>query len=166
MKYSGAAAAGRCFVIAAFVLHFVMGNVGAAQEHPAGRLDVLRSQLGLEKRNVVEANLVLTKAEADAFWPIYDDYQAELAVLHERLVAVSRAYAAEYDAGTITDARAVELLDEAIAIDEAEIDLRKRTTQRLKTAIPGIEAARYLQIENRIHLAAKLELAEEIPLVE
>jgi hypothetical protein len=144
-----------------------LGSAAAlAQDHVVKSMDVLREHLDVDKRQVVEANLVLTDAQADAFWPIYDGYQAELGALHERLARVVREYAAAHADGTITDARAVTLLDEAIAIDAAEVELRKRAAERLRAAIPGIEAARYLQIENKVHTVVKLELAEEIPLVE
>lgn len=158
-----------CAVLASSLL---LGDLGSAlaqdqdQDPVARSMDVLREHLDVDKKSVVEANLVLTKEQAQTFWPIYDEYQIELATLHERLGRVMRDYAAAYDGGTITNAQASALLDEAIAIDEAEVALRKATARRLKTVIPGIEAARYLQIENRIHAVLKVDLAEEMPLVE
>jgi hypothetical protein len=144
----------------------LLGFVAFAQKDTASSMDVLREQLGVDKRHVVDANLVLTESQATQFWPIYDEYQAELGVLHERFARVVREYAAAYDAGTLTNAYAVELLDEAIAVDEAEVELRKTYARRLKRVIPGIEAARYLQIENKIHAVVKFDLAENIPLAE
>jgi hypothetical protein len=153
----------RSLALAALAL---LGFVALAQKDTASSMDVLREQLGVDKRHVVDANLVLTESQAKQFWPIYDEYQAELGVLHERFARVVREYAAAYDTGTLTNAYAVELLDEAIAVDEAEVELRKAYARRLKGVIPGIETARYLQIENKIHAVVKFDLAESIPLAE
>ena len=55
-----------------------------AQELSASSMDVLRDQLGLDKKAVVEANLILTESQAASFWPIYEEYQRELGAIDAR----------------------------------------------------------------------------------
>jgi hypothetical protein len=132
----------------------------------ASSMDVLREQLDLDKRTVVEANLILTESQAASFWPIYEEYQRELGAIDARLVKVVNEYVERYVNGSITDAIARRLIGEAIAVDEAEVALRKKTLQKLDGVIPAVEAARYLQIENKIRAVVKFDLGDAIPLGE
>lgn len=66
----------------------------------------------------------------------------------------------------LTDAEAVKLTHEAIAIDEAEAKARRDTATRLQAILPGKKAARYLQIESKIRAGVRYELAANVPLVE
>jgi hypothetical protein len=129
-------------------------------------MDVLRAQLDLDKRAVVADNLVLTETAAAAFWPIYEDYQRELRAIDEQIVRLVNEYAEAYGNDSVTDAMAKRLLDESLALDEAEIALRKRYAMRLAGVVPAIEAARYLQIERKIRAVVEFDLSERIPLVE
>jgi len=141
--------------------------VGArAQGLDASSMDVLRKELELDKKDVIKANLVLTDAEAAKFWPVYENYQKELQAIDERVVRLVNEYADSYKAGSVSDTQAQRFIREAIAVDEAEVALRKRTARRLEGAIPAIEAARYLQIENKIRAVIMFDLADLVPLVE
>ena len=137
-----------------------------AQELTASSMDVLREQLDLDKKAVVEANLVLTESQAAAFWPIYEEHQRELEAIDARVVKLVNDYVDKYVSGSITDAIARRMIGEATALDEAELALRKKTLAKLDGAVPAIEAARYLQIENKIRAVVKFDLADAIPLVE
>ena len=137
-----------------------------AQELAASSMDVLRAQLDLDKRVVVEENLVLTEAQAAAFWPIYEEYQRELRAIDDDVVSLVNEYVDAYSKSAVRDATAKRLLDRSLALDEAEIRLRKRYAARLVQVIPPIEAARYLQIERKIRAVVEFDLADRIPLVE
>ncbi|RPI62831.1 MAG: hypothetical protein EHM50_03250, partial [Lysobacterales bacterium] len=133
------------------------------QELTASSMDVLRDQLDLDKKAVVEANLILSESQAAAFWPIYEEYQRELAAIDEQLVKLVNEYADKYVQGSITDAIARRMIGEATALDEAEVALRKKTLLKLDGVVPAIEAARYLQIENKIRAVVRFDLADAIP---
>lgn len=155
------------FRVAAVIGLTMLGaNFAFAQDLEVSSMDVLRAQLDLDKRVVVEENLVLSESAAAAFWPIYEEYQRELRAIDERVVRLVNDYAEAFDNESITDATAKRLLDESLALDEAEVTLRKRYAERLAGVIPAIEAARYLQIERKIRAAVEYELADRIPLVE
>jgi len=153
--------------LAAFTLgmSLVCAEPTQGQELTAGSMDALRAQLDLDKRGVVEANLILTESQAAGFWPIYEEYQRELEAIDARVVKLVNEYVDNYKNGTITDALARRMIGEATALDEAEVALRKKTLMKLDGVVPAIEAARYLQIENKIRAVVKFDLAETIPLV-
>jgi hypothetical protein len=60
---------------------------------------------------------------------------------------------------------ATQLTNEALAIDQDEVTMRKSYQARLNRALSGKKVARYLQIENKIRAAIRYELADGIPLV-
>jgi hypothetical protein len=128
-------------------------------------MQILRDKLKADKKVLVAANMQLTDAEANAFWPIYDAYQNDLKAINARLGNAILAYADAYKAGPISDGAAKKFLDEAIAIDDAEAKLRKDYAAKLTQAIPAAKAARYLQIESKIRAAIRYEMAAAIPLV-
>ena len=154
--------------LAAFTLgtSLLSANSAHGQELTTSSMDVLREQLDLDKKDVVEGNLLLTDSQAAAFWPIYDDYQKELAAIDARLVKLVNEYREKYVSGSITDVIARRMIGEALALDEAEVALRKKTVMKLDAMVPPIEAARYLQIENKIRAVVRFDLADAIPLVE
>jgi hypothetical protein len=129
-------------------------------------MQILREKVKADKKALVAANMQLTDSEARVFWPIYDQYQNDLKAINERLAKAIVAYANAYNAGPVQDATAKNLLEESIAIDAAEVDLRGAYAARLTAAIPAAKAARYLQIESKVRAAIRYELASNIPLVE
>ena len=138
----------------------------AQDKSGAANMEILRQKIKADKKLVVAANMQLSDAEAKTFWPIYDAYQADLHMLNQRLGKLIVEYAQAYNKGTVPDATAKKLLNEALAIEEAEVKLKRSYVPKLEQVMPGMKVARYLQIENKIRSIIKYELAAEIPLVE
>ena len=137
-----------------------------AQGASTTNMEILRQKIKADKKLVVAANLQLTDAEGKAFWPVYDGYQQELERLNQRMTAMIESYATVYNKGPIANDVAKKLLDEAVAIDDAEAKSKTALAPKVLGALPATKAARYIQIENKIRAAIRYELAEGIPLVE
>ena len=99
-------------------------------------MQILLDKVKADKKVVVAANMTLTESEAKAFWPIYDAYQKDLQAINERLGKTILAYADAYNNKSLTDAQAKQLTQEALAIDQDEITLRKTYATRLEGMIP------------------------------
>ena len=137
-----------------------------AQEQTSDtNMQILLDKVKADKKLVVAANLELSDADGKAFWPIYEAYQKDLEVINDRLSKTILAYADAYNKSTLTDAQAKQFSDEALAIDQDEIAMRKTYAGRLSRVLPGKKAARYLQVENKIRAAIRYQLAAGIPLV-
>ena len=137
-----------------------------AQTTSTTNMDILRQKVKADKKLVVAANLQLTDAEGAAFWPVYDAYQKDLQQLNQRMGAMVVAYANAYNKGPVANDVAKKLLDEALAVDDAEAKLRASYAPKILGTLPATKAARYIQIENKIRAAIRYELAAGIPLVE
>jgi len=137
-----------------------------AQDKPADtNMQILLDKVKADKKLVVAANMDLTDAEGKGFWPIYEAYQKDLQGINDRLGKTILAYADAYNNKTLTDAQALQFTNEAIAIDQDEVTLRKTYAAKLSGVLPAKKAARYLQIENKIRAAIRYDLASGIPLV-
>jgi hypothetical protein len=129
-------------------------------------MQILAQKIKADKKLVVAANMQLTDGEAKGFWPVYDAYQAELQKINQRLGGLIRNYADAYNKGPVSDETAKELINEAIAIEEAEVQLKRSYAPKLEKVIPGMKVARYMQIENKVRAVIRYELAASIPLVQ
>lgn len=149
---------------AVFAAAALAGGASAVQDQPASNMEILRDKLKADKKLLIAENLGLTEGESKAFWPVYEEYQKELEAINQRLGKAIQSYAQEYNAKTLTDDKARMLMTEALAIEEAEVALKKKYMDRLNGVIPAIKAARYIQMENKIRALIRFDLAANIPL--
>src|SRR5512139_3344146 len=128
-------------------------------------MEILAQKLKADKKLLVAQTVGLTDAEGKAFWPIYDAYQADLQKINQRLKTGIESYAKDYNAGTMTDAKAAALTTEMISIEEALVSLKRTYVAKLNGVIPATKIARYLQVENKVRALVNFDLAAEIPFV-
>ena len=137
----------------------------AADTSGTSSMEILRQKITADKKFLVVSNMKLTDAEAKEFWPIYKAYQKDLHQINERLAKVIKDYAAEYNKGALSDDIAKKLLNEAIAIELAEVKLKQSYIPKLDKILPATKVARYIQIETKIRAIIRYGLADGIPLV-
>lgn len=150
--------------IAAIALGYA--PLGLAQDKPADNMQILRDKIKADKKLVVATNMELTESEAKGFWPIYDEYQKDLQKINRRIVSLLESYAADFRGKSLTDEKAKKLIEEAVAIEQAEANLKSTYAPKLSKVLPVRKVARYLQIENKIRAVVKYELAQGVPLVQ
>jgi hypothetical protein len=134
-----------------------------AEEADEASIEVLRATLRGNKKALVAVNLALGDAEARAFWPVYDRYQAELTVVADRLLQVIDDY--KRTAGTLTDDEARQLVDTYLAVQRDRVAVLDAYVERFAEVLPGRTVMRFYQIENKIHAVMLYELAASIPVI-
>jgi hypothetical protein len=139
--------------------------VGSAQDKPANNLEAVHEQLKADKKVIIGKYMSLTGAEANAFWPVYEEYQSDLQKINQRLVDLLQSYATDYRSDSLTDEKAQKLLDEWIAIESDDAKRRASYVPKVLKVLPPKKAARYLQIENEYRTLLKYDLAVAVPLV-
>ena len=128
---------------------------------PPGYWEKLRA----EKEAWIKENMGLTPEEEKQFWPLYHEYQKDLGPLNHRLLDALQMYARHYRKESLTDALAEKLLAERLSIDAGQVRLQKAYAKRLSKILPGRKVARYLQLEYRMQIVIRYELAQAVPLV-
>jgi hypothetical protein len=128
-------------------------------------MEILRQKISADKKLLIVSNMDLTEAESNVFWPIYDAYQKDLQQINERVIKGLTAYAAALKKGPLPDAVAKQLLDEMVAIEEAEVALKRSYIPKLYAVLPAGKVARYIQMETKIRSLVRFDLAANVPLV-
>lgn len=149
--------------IAAIALGYV--PYAGAQDKPADNMQILRDKIRADKKLVVATNMELTESEAKGFWPIYDQYQKDLQKLNQRIATLLDSYADDYRQKSLTDDKAKKLINDAVAIDQTEADLKSAYAPKLSKVLPMTKVLRYLQIENKIRAVIRYDIASGVPLV-
>ena len=140
-------------------------NPALTQDKPADSMQILIEKLKVDKKLLVATNMELTESEAKGFWPVYEQYQKDLDAINQRILRLIESYAADYRENTLSDEKATKLIDELVAIEQAEAGLKTSSVPKLRKVLPEKKVARYLQIENKIRAGVKYELAGGVPLI-
>jgi hypothetical protein len=127
-------------------------------------LQLLRKDLRSIKKQVVAASMQLTDAEAEKFWPVYDQFSAEETKVYDSRYALIKEYAANFS--NMTDAQAQTLSKRSADIDGSMIQLRQKYLPLFGKVVPGKKTALFFQIDRRLALMMDLQLASEVPLVQ
>jgi hypothetical protein len=160
---------GKMYLRMGMVVFMVVALLGSgipagAQDKPADNMQILREKIKADKKLLVATNIELTESEAKGFWPVYEEYQKDLTAINQRIGKLIESYAADYRANSLTDDKAKKLVDELVAIEQAEAGLKTTYVPKLGKVLPMKKVARYLQIENKVRALVKYELAANIPL--
>jgi hypothetical protein len=127
-------------------------------------IQLLREDIRSKKKQLIAANLNLTDAEATKFWPVYDQYTAELVKINDEKYAIIKEYADAW--GNMKDDQALSLTNRALAVEEKVAQLRAKYVPIFNKVIPGTKVATFYQIERRLQAAIDLQLSSQLPLVQ
>jgi hypothetical protein len=127
-------------------------------------IKLLRQDIRSQKKQLIAANLKLTDAEATKFWPVYDQYAAEMTKIGDQKYALIKEYAQNF--GSLTNEQAQSLTSRALALDEAIAQLRIKYVPIINKVLPGTKTATFFQMDRRIAGMIDLQLASQIPLVQ
>ena len=116
--------------------------VGRAGEADTQNLDILRDTIRANKKALVAVNLNLTDEEAGKFWPVYDEYQAQLTAVNDRLLKIVQDYTAGLK--TMTDATANDLTSQYLQVEEDRAKVRLTFLPKIQQALPGRKVAALL----------------------
>ena len=136
----------------------------SAQSSVDQNIDLLRQDIRSHKKQIIAANLQLTDAEAVKFWPLYDQYTAELVKINDAKYAVIKEYAINYD--TLTDDKALTLTRQLLDVDQQVAQLRIKYVPLVSKVISGKKTAFFFQMDRRLLMLIDLQLAEQIPMVQ
>jgi len=125
-------------------------------------IDLLRKDVRQQKSEIMGAVLALSANEASKFWPIYNEYDAQLTKLNDERIENIKEYARNYF--ELTDDKADELVQKALAYQKQRSELFAKTYERVKQAIGGVGAARFAQIEQQLLLIIDLQIASSLPI--
>ncbi len=126
-------------------------------------LALLRRDLRGEKKQLIALNVPLTETEATKFWPVYDQYAADMSKVYDEFYSIIKEYAANQK--TLTDAQASSMINKWAEIQVRQAQTRQKYIPIVEKVIPSRKAALFFQIDRRLYELMDLQVASQIPLV-
>jgi Spy/CpxP family protein refolding chaperone len=139
-------------------------GISFSQDNKSDWIELLKSNVQKESKNLIKQNLELTSDQAELFWPIYDEYDQALAeVTNERLQNISN-YMLNYK--ELDSAKAETLLRKALELDQKKIDIQNKYYEKFISVLPPTVVGKFFQLDQYIELLIQLQRSEKIPLIQ
>jgi hypothetical protein len=123
----------------------------------------LRQDLRANARQIITKNMQLSDSEAAGFWPLYDQYSAEVRKVNDTRFGLIKQYAKLYKTMTAEQASGLaNLLGQA---DMTIVNLRLQYFPKFEKVLPGTKAALFYQLDRRLDSLANVQMATQLPLV-
>ncbi len=150
-------------LLAALLAALALPARAQVAENVTDTIELMRAAVGTERQAIVAETLQLTESEAQAFWPLYRSYRADMEKLGDGLVKLALEYADLYP--DVPEDRARQLLKDMLALEKQMGDKRASYLKRAGKILPATKTLRWAQLEHRLELALRLQLAGAVPLV-
>jgi len=124
---------------------------------------LLRRDLRTDKKKLIAMNLPLTETEANKFWPVYDQYAADMAKHNDEFYLLIKDYVQKQK--TITDAEATAMIAKWADLQVKVSQTRQKYVPIVEKVIPGRKAALFFQIDRRLYALMDLQTSMQLPLM-
>jgi hypothetical protein len=124
-------------------------------------LALARTDIRANKAALIGRALALPDSQAQVFWPLYREFEAETANLWDERIKLVREYAAVYD--TLSDAKAREFVQRAFDIDERRVKLNRSTEKAMSKKLPGKTVAHFFQLDGFLSRVVELKVLAALP---
>ncbi len=124
---------------------------------------LLRTNLQAQAKQIITKNMQFTDSEAAAFWPLYDEYAAEVRKVNDTRFGLVKQYAKVYKTMTPGEADSmVKLLAEA---DQTIISMRMQYLPKFEQVLAGTKAALFMQLDRRLDSLFNVQIASQLPAI-
>ena len=137
-------------------------TIDASQASPDDFDGLLRKDVRSLKKQIIAENMELSDAEAEKFWPVYDQYSAELSKIYDVKLALLNDYADNY--GSMTGEQAENYIRKRAEVEQSIMQLRLKYMPGFRKVLSGRKTALFYQIDWRLGLAIDVQLIQ-VPLI-
>ena len=149
--------------LAAFgcLLNMAEPSRGAAEDLSESDFELMRSDIRTKKGAMIADRMKFTDQEAAAFWPVYRQYEADLAAINDKKVSIMKDYMSRHQ--SLNDAQAKQLAEDVFDVDQRTLDLRQKCFGALEKSLPAKTIVRWLQLERRLQLLIDAQISKNLP---
>src|SRR4029078_8247374 len=123
---------------------------GGAEGMSESDFELMRSDIRRKKGAMIADRMKFTDQEAAAFWPVYRQYEADLAAINDKKVSIMKDYVSRHQ--SLSDAQAKQLAEDVCEGDQRTLDVRQKCFGALEQSLPAKTIVRWLQLELRRQL--------------
>lgn len=135
-----------------------------AQSSLKDEVAIVQSIYGKSKTDLVKQYMNLNETQTAAFQKIYDEYEVSRKEIGQRKVQLLNDYAENY--ATLDDAKAAELTEANLKTNVDAEKLLSKTYSKVKKAIGGRNAAKFVQLEQYLQVAIRSGIQDSIPFID
>jgi hypothetical protein len=149
--------------LAAVAAFIVLGNFNALAQVNKEDADLVRAQFRKDKKELISHAMNLSGAKADAFWKVYNGYEADRKKIVDTRIEILNDYIKNYK--TLDDTKASSLTNRAFDLDEQVTKLQRSYYPKFAEAVGAKSAAKFYQLDNYLTLIVKQEVQDNIPFI-
>ena len=124
-------------------LSFFALSAGAQKEDRSEQRKEKKEMLEAQKIAFITSEISLTPEEAQTFWPVYNEYNAERNGLHEE----KRTATKNVNISDMSDSEADQYVENLLRIETDELAIKKEYTLKLKKILPSKKIAKLFKVE-------------------
>ena len=126
-------------------------------------IELFQAIFGKEKKEVVQLYMTIPETQSAKFWSLYDVYETARKKLGKERITLIEAYANNYE--TLDNKKATELLTKKLAWADKYTKFQQLYFTKFTAVIGGLQAAKFMQLEDYIENCIRLMIQEDIPFI-
>jgi len=126
-------------------------------------VDLIQSIFGKEKKELVQVYMTIPEKQSAKFWTLYDTYETARKKLGQERIKLIEAYATNYE--TLDNKKATELVTKKLAWADKYTKFQQSYFTKFTAVIGGLQAAKFIQLEDYIENCIRLSIQEDIPFI-
>jgi len=138
-------------------------SINAQTEYFETDIQGIRKDIREVAREIVAENMVLTPEEATIFWPLYDEYAAEVKILGDKEVKLTEEYMLNFY--MMEEKTASNLLEDVLNLERDKQSLKSEYIRKMKKVLPAKVVGRFYQIDRRLNLLIDAEKVSRMPML-
>jgi hypothetical protein len=150
----------------------VAASIGRAQEESfdareqnfRAYVTLLRTDIKAERKDIINAIMQFNDSDATKFWPIFQQYDAELTTIGDGRMKLIVDYARNYE--NLTNEQADALMSKAFELEAQRAILKKKFFDKMKAQLSATQAAKFFLVENQIQHIIDLQISASLPVVQ
>ncbi|MCU0407507.1 MAG: hypothetical protein MUD02_01025 [Bacteroidales bacterium] len=142
------------------LMMFAFANAQSNKEE----VDFYQAAFGMEKKAVVAEFVKVDAAQKDAFWKLYDQYEAERKDLGKKRIDLLEQYANNFQ--NLSNEFADKWVTEVSDLGKKTDALLASYTAKVKKATNPVVALQFFQVESYILAVIRFSILDEIPFPE
>ncbi|MCB9183774.1 MAG: hypothetical protein H6591_07630 [Flavobacteriales bacterium] len=151
----------RTFLFALLALCALAPATAVAQPDDMPPLSEERlKEVKAQRTAYITTKLGLTTEEAERFWPIYNEFDAEREKLRKELRENIRT--TRKDGGALSEAQAKEVLEKGLVLRQRELDLERSYTDRFSKAIGAVKVVELHRAERDFNREVLKRIRERV----
>ena len=158
-------------VVALLAAPLVAASLGFTQEESFDSRELnfreyvtlLRSDVKAQRKDIITQLMEFSDSDAAKFWPLFEQYDGELAKIGEGRVQLIVDYARNYE--NLTNGQADALMSKAFELEAQRAQLKKKYFDKMKAAVSATQATKFFLIENQMQHIVDLQISAELPVV-